>query len=166
MKCWSLDHVPSPIERSATRGRIALNFFDRARMDDHKMTYEDIILLLLYRNRSHLDDRRLPFAVCREGIRETEGISIAKVSSGVHDLEYSGLISCEKRYVETCRRPCMAYSLTPLGLLKARIIELSNLVRPTSIQVEEGRVNDMTLLQRRDHALREKVVSSKIRVEP
>lgn len=135
-------------------------------MDDHKMTNEDIIVLLLYRNRSHLDGRRLPFAVCREGIRETEGISIDQVSTGVHNLECSGFVSFEKRYVETRRSPCMAYSLTPLGMLRAKIIELSNLVRPTLIQVEEGRINDAALLQRRAGALREKAVSSKIRVRP
>jgi len=133
-------------------------------MENNNMTCEDIIVLLIYRNRSHLDDRRLPFAVCREGIRETEGISVAQVSSGVHDLECSGFVSCEKRYVETRRSPCMAYSLTPLGVLRAKIIELSNLVRPTSIQVEERRVRDASLLRRRANALSEKAVSSKIRV--
>jgi hypothetical protein len=61
-------------------------------MDNSKMNSEDIIVMHLYRNHSHLEDRRLPFAVCCEGIGTTEGISTARVSAGVRNLIHSGLI--------------------------------------------------------------------------
>ena len=119
------------------------------------MTSEDIIVMLLYRNRIHLEDRRLPFAVCSEGIGMTEGISIAHVTTSIHNLIRSGLIFFEKRYVETKRCPCRAYSLTPMGILRARIIgdDIGSL-RPPPIRKGQGR--DAILLRRRDVALKEK----------
>jgi len=122
-------------------------------MYDNITTIEDLIVLHLYRNRIHLEDRRLPFAVCREGIGTTEGISIAQVSTGVRNLECSGLVFFEKRYVETKRSPCNAYSLTPMGVLRAKIIELSNPKGATRIKSMADRLKDMALLRRRDLAL-------------
>ena len=144
----------------------SLTILYRAQMDKHNMTCEDIIVLHLYKNRSHLEDRRLPFAVCREGIRNMEGISIAKVSTGVHNLECSGFIFFEKRYVETKRNPCLTYSLTPMGIMRARIIQLSKLMRPTPNQIEADRVNDIALLRKRALALGLRVVSKTIRIRP
>jgi hypothetical protein len=110
----------------------------------------------LYRNRSHLEDRRLPFAVCREGIRMTKGLSIASVSSGVKNLVYSGFVIFEKRYVETKRWPCMAYSLTPLGELRAKVIGKSTAERKRSAQTKAIRVSDIAILRRRDKAMKVK----------
>jgi hypothetical protein len=125
-------------------------------MNNPNMTSEDIILLHLYRNRSHLEDRRLPFAVCCEGIGETEGISIAKVAVNMRNLIHSGLVFFEKRYVETKRSPCRAYSLTPRGILRARIIgdDGSGCLKPLTARA--GRGKDAVLLRRRDLALIEK----------
>jgi hypothetical protein len=124
-------------------------------MSNPNMTSEDIIVMLLYRNRFHLEDRRLPFAVCSEGIGMTEGISIAHVTSGIHNLIHSGLIFFEKRYVETKRCPCRAYSLTPMGILRARIIgDGSRCSKPKASK--NGRGKDAILLRRRDLALKEK----------
>ena len=122
------------------------------------MTCEDIIVLHLYKNRSHLEDRRMPFAVCREGIGMMEGISDAHVSQGVRNLVSSGYVFFEKRYVETKRGPCMAYSLTPLGVLRAKLIGISKVAFPEPILVDDGRDIDSALLQRRDRALKEKLV--------
>lgn len=124
-------------------------------MSNPNMTSEDIILMHLYRNRIHLEDRRLPFAVCSEGIGITEGISIAHVTSGIQNLIRSGLVFFEKRYVETKRCPCRAYSLTPRGLLRARIIE-NDIGCLKSSPVNNGQGKDAMLLRRRDVALREK----------
>ena len=132
-------------------------------MYENKKTIEDIIILHLYRNRIHLEDRRLPFAVCREGIGKTEGISIAQVSTGVRNLECSGMIFFEKRYVETKRGPCNAYSLTPMGVLRAKIIELSNPKCATRMRSMADRLKDMALLRRRDLALRTKSVEEKVK---
>lgn len=132
-------------------------------MDNCNMTSEDVIVLLIYRNRSHLEDRRLPFAVCRQGIRAMIGLSAVQVSTVVRNLECDGFVSGEKRYVETRRGPCMAYSLTPLGMLRAKILELSNQVRPTSIRIDEDRVKDVAILNRRSLALVTKSLSYKIR---
>ncbi len=120
------------------------------------MTSEDIILIHLYRNRTHLEDRRLPFAVCREGIGKTEDLSILSVSRGVKNLIYSGLVIFEKRYVETKRGPCMAYSLTPLGMLRAKLIGTSNVECEKSIALKAERFNDIALLHRREKALKAK----------
>jgi DNA-binding HxlR family transcriptional regulator len=130
-------------------------------MNDCTMTCEDVIVLHLYRNRSHLEDRRLPFAVCREGIRMAEGISIAHVSIGVRNLERSGFVFFEKRYVETKRGPCMAYSLTPLGVLRAKIIDASGQMSITSIKVKGDRSCNNAILRRRVKALETKVISRK-----
>lgn len=125
-------------------------------MDNPNMTSEDNIVMHLYRNRSHLEDRRLPFAVCCEGIGVTEGISIARVSSGVKNLIQSGLVFFEKRYVETKRCPCRAYSLTPLGILRAKIIGDDGSGCPKPLLVRSGLGRDAKLLWRRDLALIEK----------
>lgn len=124
-------------------------------MSNPNMTSEDNIVMLLYRNRSHLEDRRLPFAVCSEGISMTEGISIAHVTSGIQNLIHSGLIFFEKRYVETKRCPCRAYSLTPMGILRARILGDGSRC-PKPLKVKNGRGKDAILLRRRDLALKEK----------
>lgn len=131
-------------------------------MDESNMNCEDSIILLIYRNRSHLNDRRLPFEVCRKGIGATEGFSVIQVSEGVHKLECSGFVFGEKRYVETRRGPCMAYSLTPLGTLRAKILGSSNYVPPKSIPVKAERVEDIALLNRRSIALITKSLSRKI----
>ena len=125
-------------------------------MSNPNMTSEDIIVMHLYRNRSHLGDRRLPFAVCCEGIGVTEGISIAHVSTGVRNLIHSGLVFFEKRYVETKRCPCRAYSLTPMGILRAKIIgdDGSGCLKP--LLARSGLGKDAKLLRRRDLALIEK----------
>jgi hypothetical protein len=123
------------------------------------MTSEDIILMHLYRNRSHLEDRRLPFAVCCEGIGVTEGISIAHVTVDVRNLIHSGLVFFEKRYVETKRCPCRAYSLTPLGVLRAKIIGDDGWSSLKPLPVRVGRGKDAALLRRRDLALRDKAAS-------
>lgn len=124
-------------------------------MSDPNMTSEDIIVMHLYRNRSHLEDRRLPFAVCSEGIGMMEGISIAHVTRGIKNLIHSGLIFFEKRYVETKRCPCRAYSLTPMGVLRARIIGDGNRC-PKPLAGRSGMGKDAVLLRRRDLALKEK----------
>jgi len=124
-------------------------------MSNPNMTSEDTILMHLYRNRIHLEDRRLPFAVCSEGIGITEGISIAHVTSGIQNLIRSGLVFFEKRYVETKRCPCRAYSLTPMGMLRARIIG-NDIGCLKSSPVKNGKGKDAMLLRRRDIALEEK----------
>ena len=125
-------------------------------MDNPNMTSEDIIVMHLYRNRSHLEDRRLPFAVCCEGIGVTEGISIAHVSAGVKNLVHSELVFFEKRYVETKRCPCRAYSLTPMGILRAKIIGDDGSGCSKPLLVRSGLGKDAKLLRRRDLALIEK----------
>jgi hypothetical protein len=120
------------------------------------MTSEDIILLHIYRNRSHLEDRRLPFAVCREGIRESKGLSMADVKMGVQSLVYSGLVIFEKRYVETKRWPCLAYSLTPLGEFRAKVMWKCKAEDIRTSEIRTIRVNDTDLLRRRDNALKVK----------
>jgi DNA-binding MarR family transcriptional regulator len=122
-------------------------------MKNINMTSEDIILMHLYRYRSHQDDRRLPYAVCQEGIGKTEGLSIANVSQGVKNLIYSGFVIFEKRYIETKRNPCMAYSLTPLGESRAKIIELFPEELKKSIVSKGVKLRDVALLNRRDRAL-------------
>jgi hypothetical protein len=126
-------------------------------MNNPNMTSEDIIVMHLYRNRSHLEDRRLPFAVCCEGIVVIEGMSLAHVSEAVGNLIRSGLVFFEKRYVETKRSPCRAYSLTPLGMMRANIIgdDGRGCLRPLSVKA--GRGKDALLLRRRDLALKEKM---------
>jgi hypothetical protein len=119
-------------------------------------TSEDMILLHIYRNRSHLEDRRLPFAVCREGIRESEGLSIANVSMGVKNLVYGGLVMFEKRYVETRRWPCLAYSLTPQGESRAKVIRKGEAEEEASVPVRTIGLVDTDLLRRRDIALKVK----------
>jgi hypothetical protein len=119
-------------------------------------TSEDTILLHIYRNRSHLSDRRLPFAVCREGIRESEGLSTANVSMGVRNLVYSGLVLFEKRYVETKRWPCLAYSLTPMGETRAKVMWEQKAEDVGPAEVKTVRVADSDLLRRRDNALKVK----------
>jgi hypothetical protein len=96
----------------------------------------------------------------------TEGISIADVSCGVRNLAFSGLVFFEKRYVETKRSPCMAYSLTPLGLLRAKIIGNSSLGCPKPLPVKEERGKDADLLRRRDLALKERIAKLKSLVQP
>ena len=125
-------------------------------MDNPNMTSEDIIVMHLYRNRSHLEDRRLPFAVCCEGIGVTEGISIAHVSAGVKNLVHSELVFFEKRYVETKRCPCRAYSLTPMGMLRAKVLGNDGSGCPKSLLARSGLGKDAKLLRRRDLALIEK----------
>lgn len=120
------------------------------------VTSEDIILLHIYRNRSHLEDRRLPFAVCREGIRDSKGLSIGDVSLGVKKLVYSGLVMFEKRYVETKRWPCLAYSLTPLGDSRAKVMSKCEAEDDDSPQVTTVQGIDTDLLRRRDTALKVK----------
>lgn len=132
-------------------------------MKKSNMTCEDIILIHLYRNRSHLEDRRLPFAVCREGIGKTEDLSILSVSRGVKNLIYSGLVIFEKRYVETKRGPCMAYSLTPLGILRAKLIGTSNAECEKSKALKAERSHDIALLHRREKAL--KVRTKRLMIE-
>ncbi len=126
------------------------------KMNTFNMTCEDIILINLYRNRSHLEDRRLPFAVCRDGIRKTGGLSMLNVSSGVKNLINSGLVIFEKRYVETKRGPCIAYSLTPLGVLRAKLIGTSNAEVKKSVALKAEQSNDTDLLDRREKALKVK----------
>jgi hypothetical protein len=135
-------------------------------MNDLPMTCEDIIVLHLYKNRSHLEDRRLPFAVCREGIGMTEGISDAHVTLGVRNLISKGFVFFEKRYVETKRGPCMAYSLTPLGVLRAKLIDVSKVEISEPAMDEDNQTVDTVLLQRRDKALKEKLTLLKNLIRP
>jgi hypothetical protein len=135
-------------------------------MNDRSLTCEDIIVLHLYKNRSHLEDRRLPFAVCRQGIGMTEGISDAHVSLGVRNLISLGYVFFEKRYVETKRGPCMAYSLTPMGVLRAKLLGISKVEFPEPIMDEGDQTIDTALLRRRDNALKEKLALLKNLIRP
>ena len=122
-------------------------------MDDHKMTYEDIILLLLYRNRSFRITDAF-FAVCRERIRVIEGISVAHDHRGCMTSNVMDSYPA-KKICGTRRSPCMAYSLTPLGVLRAKSVELSKLGAPHLDPGRKGRVDDIAVLRRRANALRE-----------
>ena len=128
-------------------------------MNGSNISSEEQIIMHIFRNRSHLQDSRLPFAVCKEGIGKTVGISNASVSIGVRDLQRSGLLFGEKRLVETKRSPCMAYFLTPLGIQRAKIIESSNSESLTPIQTEADRSNNTDLIGRRHKAVEMKIIS-------
>jgi hypothetical protein len=53
-----------------------------------------------------------------------------------------------------------------MGIMRARIIQLSKLMRPTPNQIEADRVNDIALLRKRALALGLRVVSKTIRIRP
>jgi hypothetical protein len=75
---------------------------------------------------------------------------------GVRNLVHSGLVLFEKRYVETKRWPCLAYSLTPMGETRAKVMCEQKAEEVGLAEVKTVRVADSDLLRRRDNALKVK----------